>query len=73
MQSERKRSKEGKKSGLLLFILLVVVILFLAYKAYLKSGNESFVNIDIEKLISKVINKILMRLKKQELLKLNMK
>lgn len=57
MQSERKRSKEGKKSGLLLFILLVVVILFLAYKAYLKSGNEDFVNIDIEKLISKVINK----------------
>ena len=56
MQNKRNSAKETRKSGFLLFLLLVAVIVFIAYKAYLKSNEGSFTSIDIEKLISKALN-----------------
>lgn len=58
MQSDKREAKNSKASGLLIFFLLVAAILFIAYKAYLKIGSESFNNIDIQKLISKAISEV---------------
>jgi len=56
LQREKNSTKDSRISGFLLFLLLVAVIVFIAYKAYLKSNEGNFTNIDIEKLISKALD-----------------
>ncbi len=54
-EERKKVTSSSKKSGIILFILLFIAIMFMAFTAYLKSKNISINSIDINKLFNSVV------------------